>query len=60
MLVLQSQAFRLDDADHPVHMLLANHHKPPEPGTNFWFRAPDGTVHVRSIQVTVRVTVRGL
>ena len=34
----------------PIHMLLANHHKPPEPGTNFWFRAPDGTVYVRSIQ----------
>ena len=34
----------------PIHMLLANHHNPPDPGTNFWFRAPDGSVHVRSIQ----------
>ena len=39
----------------PIHMLLANHHKPPEPGTNFWFRAPDGTVHVRSIQAKRRI-----
>ena len=39
----------------PIHMLLANHHKPPEPGTNFWFRAPDGTVYVRSIQAKRRI-----
>ena len=39
----------------PVHMLLANHHKPPEPGTNFWFRAPDGTTHVRSIVAKRRI-----
>jgi hypothetical protein len=39
----------------PVHMLLANHHKPPDPGTNFWFRAPDGTVYVRSIQAKRRI-----
>ena len=39
----------------PIHMLLANHHKPPEPGTNFWFRAPDGTVYVRSIQAKQRI-----
>ncbi len=39
----------------PIHMLLANHHKPPEPGTNFWFRAPDGSVHVRSIQAKQRI-----
>lgn len=39
----------------PIHMLLANHHNPPEPGTNFWFRAPDGTVHVRSIQAKRRI-----
>ena len=39
----------------PIHMLLANHHKPPEPGTNFWFRAPDGTVHVRNIQAKRRI-----
>ena len=39
----------------PIHMLLANHHKPPDPGTNFWFRAPDGAVHVRSIQAKQRI-----
>ena len=39
----------------PIHVLLANHHKPPEPGTNFWFRAPDGTIYVRSIQAKQRI-----
>jgi hypothetical protein len=39
----------------PIHMLLANHHNPPDPGTNFWFRAPDGSVHVRSIQAKRRI-----